>query len=106
MDKKKQQILTLIKSAINRKNPEAEIILYGSRAREREKKDSDWDILNLLNTPSVDRKTEKEYREELFEVELETGEAISTLVFSKQDWNTKHAITPLFQNIQKDGIRL
>lgn len=66
----------------------------------------DWDILILLNTPYVDRKTEKEYREELFDVELETGEAISTFVFSKQDWETKHSITPLFENIQRDGVRL
>lgn len=106
MDKKKQQILKLIKSAINKKNPEAEVILFGSRAREQEKKNSDWDILILLNIPFVDRKTEKELREEMFEVELETGEAISTFVFSKNDWETKHSITPLFENIQRDGIHL
>jgi predicted nucleotidyltransferase len=57
MDKNKQQILKLIKSAINRKNPEAEVILFGSRAREQENKNSDWDILILLNTPYVDRKS-------------------------------------------------
>lgn len=106
MKKDKQQILKLIKAAINRKNPEAEVILFGSRARGQEHKNSDWDILILLNAPYVDRSTEKEYREELFDVELETGEAISTFVFSKQDWETKHSITPLFEKIQKDGVRL
>lgn len=106
MRKDKQQIIKLIKAAISRKNPEAEVILFGSRARGQENKNSDWDILILLNAPYVDRKTEKEYREALFEVELESGEAISTLVFSKQDWETKHSITPLFENIQKDGVYL
>lgn len=86
MNKSKQHILKLIKAAINRKDPEAEVILFGSRARGQENKNSDWDILILLNIPYVDRKTEKEYREALFDVELETGEAISTFVFSKQDW--------------------
>lgn len=106
MEKHKEYILKLIKAAIKRKDPEAEVILFGSHARGQENKNSDWDILILLNTPNVDRKTEKEYREELFDVELETGEAISTFVFSKQDWITKHSITPLFENIQKDGVRL
>ena len=99
-------MLNLIRSAIHEKNPEAEVILFGSRARGQENKVSDWDILILLNTPQVDRETEKEYRDALFDVALETGEAISTFVFSKQEWETKYSITPLFQNVQKEGIRL
>lgn len=106
MDSRNKHITSLIKSAIYNKNPQAEIILFGSRARGQETKDSDWDILILLNTPYVDRETEKEYREELFDVELETGQAISTFVFSKQDWETKHSVTPLFHNIQREGIHL
>ena len=101
-----QHILDLIKSAVYRKNTEAEVILFGSRARGQENKQSDWDILILLNMNEVNRETEKEYREALFEVALETGEAISTFVFSKQDWESKHLLTPLFQNIQKEGIHL
>lgn len=101
-----QHTLTLIKSAIYRKNPEAEVILFGSRARGQENRTSDWDILILLNTSHVDRNTEKAYRDALFDVALETGEAISTFVFSKQEWETKYAITPLFQNVQKEGILL
>lgn len=106
MENDKANILSLIKAAIHRKNPEAEVILFGSRARGQEHKHSDWDILVLLDMSTVDRKTEKEYREALFDVELETGEAISTFVFSRQDWESRHAISPLFENIQKDGVRL
>lgn len=106
MDANSHHVLELIKSKIGRKNPSAEIILFGSRARGQENKNSDWDIMILLNTPHVNRSTEREYREEIFEVELETGEPISTFVFSKQDWENKYSITPLFQNIQKEGIHL
>jgi hypothetical protein len=60
----------------------------------------------LLNQLEVSRDTEMEYREELFEVELETGEPISTFVFSKNDWESKHKITPLYQNIKTEGIEL
>jgi hypothetical protein len=39
-------------------------------------------------------------------VELETGAVISTLIYSKSEWNEKHSMTPLFENIQKEGIRI
>ena len=106
MNANHQHMLNLIRSAIHEKNPEAEVILFGSRARGQENKVSDWDILILLNMPQVDGNIEKEYRDALFDVALETGEAISTFVFSKQEWESKYSITPLFQHVQKEGIRL
>lgn len=106
MNKKNQHITELIKTRISKKNPEAEVILFGSHARGQENRDSDWDILILLNTANVSRNTEKEYREEIFEVELETGEPISTMVFSKNDWLDKHSMTPLYKNIEREGIHL
>ncbi|CAN5145519.1 hypothetical protein BH20BAC1_BH20BAC1_03450 [soil metagenome] len=36
----------------------------------------------------------------------QTGEPVSTLVFSKSDWETKHTVTPFYQSIQQDGIWL
>lgn len=102
----KDYIKNLIRTRIKEKNPNAEIILFGSQARGDFNKDSDWDILILLNQLDVSRDTEMEYREELFEVELETGEPISTFVFSKNDWESKHKITPLYQNIKTEGVEL
>jgi len=88
------------------KNPDAEVILFGSHARNESHIDSDWDILILLNSFNVNRKIEKEYREELFKVELEVGEPISTFVFSKDEWESKHSITPLYKSVKRDGIIL
>lgn len=96
----------MIKARIKHKNPFADIILFGSHARGQSHKDSDWDILILLNQPNVNRLIEKEYADELFELELEIGESISTFVFSKNDWEQKHEITPLYQNIKREGIYL
>ncbi|MDP3645242.1 MAG: nucleotidyltransferase domain-containing protein [Bacteroidota bacterium] len=79
-------------------------MLFGSHARGEAELDSDWDILILLNNLNVSRKTEKEYREELFDVEMEIGEPISTFVFSKNEWESRHSITPLYKNIKRDGI--
>ena len=47
-----------------------------------------------------------EYREELFDIELEIEEPISTFVYSKSEWESKFVVTPLYKNIKKDGILL
>ncbi len=106
MNSKEKHIIGLIKLKIHEKNPDADIILFGSHARGTANDDSDWDILILLKTPNVTRKTEQEYRHELFDIELETGEPISTFVYSKAEWETKHSVTPLYYNISKEGIRI
>jgi uncharacterized protein len=102
----KEIVTNMIFDRIRKKDPAAEIILFGSRARAQETIDSDWDILILLNQREVSRKLEKEFRDELYAVELEIGEPISTFVFSKADWEGKHKQTPLYQNIKRDGISL
>lgn len=105
MNAHEQAIANLIKNKIHRKDPDAEIIVFGSHARGNASSASDWDILILLNK-SVDRDMEKEYREVLFDIELETGEPISTLVFSKKNWESRHSVTPLYENIKHEGVLL
>ncbi len=106
MNKKEKYITHLIKSKIQKKNPKAEVILFGSHARGEAHEESDWDILILLNNLKVDRNTEMEYRDELFDVEIEVGEAISTFIYSKEVWESLHNITPLYKNIKREGILL
>ena len=96
----------LIKKRIHVLDPDAGIILFGSRARGDSGKDSDWDILILIEQDPVNRISEQIYREAIFNIELETGEPISTFIFSKKDWESRHAITPLYRNIRKEGVLL
>ena len=86
-------------------DPKAEIILYGSRARGDERKDSDWDILVLTDYP-VDLNKERTFRDNLYDLELQTGEPFSIFVYSKNDWTTKQRITPFYSNVIQEGIRL
>ena len=101
----KAEILQQIKACARSIEPQAEVVLFGSRARDEAKEESDWDILILTPGPA-DMKTERKFMHKLFEIELEHGVAISTLVYSKQDWDTKLRITPLYKNIKKEGIAL
>ncbi len=99
------EIVQRIKDTVKSLDPKAEIILYGSRARGDERIDSDWDVL-VLTDYYVDLKTESRFRDKLYDLELETGESFSIFVYSKNDWQTKHRITPFYQSITSEGIRL
>ncbi len=103
---KKEQILQMIIKVVNKNAPDSEVYLYGSQARGNSKKLSDWDLLILLNRPNVPFEFETKFMDEFYELELETGEIISPLIYSKNDWNSNYLITPLFENIKKEGVKL
>lgn len=102
---KTQHISQLIRHYINAIDPKADVILYGSRARGDERPDSDWDIL-ILTDYSVDLITERKFRDKLYDLELETGEPLSIFVYSKNDWQTKQRITPFYENVTQEGVRI
>ena len=95
----------LIRTYVNSIDSNADVILYGSRARGDERNDSDWDIL-ILTDYSVDISQERKFRDKLYDLELETGEPFSVFVYSKTDWQTKQKITPFFFNVTHEGLSL
>jgi len=105
MPERKQHIIRLIRQKVNEIDNSAEVILYGSRARGDAKKGSDWDILILTNYP-VSIEIERSFRNNIFDLEIETGEVFSTFIYQKQDWDTLHKVTPLYHNIKREGIRI
>ena len=102
----KEQILQKIISVVNDNAPDSEVYLYGSRARGDAKTLSDWDLLILLNQQNIPFDLETRFMDEFYEIELETGEIISPLIYSKGDWTDNHSITPLYENIQREGVRI
>jgi predicted nucleotidyltransferase len=103
---RKEKILQRIIMVVDKNAPDSEVYLYGSQARGNAKKLSDWDLLILLNRPSISFDLETKFMDEFYDLELETGEVISPLIYSKSDWNNNYPITPLFENITNEGIKL
>ncbi len=96
---------TRIRTEIKSIDPKAKVILFGSRARGDARKDSDWDLLILIDSLDI-REMEDLFRDKLFDLELETGEIISMFVYNNKDWKTRHKITPLYRNIKREGVVL
>jgi predicted nucleotidyltransferase len=105
MNNRTKNIARLIKQNIADIDPNAQVILFGSRARGNEKEDSDWDLLLLTDYPmNLDK--ERQFRNHLYDLELEIGEPFSLFSFSKDDWNNRQKITRFYFNVSKEGISL
>ena len=92
--------------SIHATDPKAEAYLFGSRARGDFKPESDWDILILVDNIKVTNEIEDKFRDELYDIELDTGQIISTFIYPKDYWSNTLAYSPLFKNVAKEGVRL
>jgi predicted nucleotidyltransferase len=99
-------IISRIKETIHSKDPNAEAFLFGSRARGEEKSDSDWDILILVDSKKITNEIEDKFRDELYDIEIDSGQIISTFIYPKDQWNSSLRFSPLYHNVELDGIRL
>ena len=106
MESRYNTIIKRIKNVVKQTDPTAVAILYGSRATGKAKKGSDWDVLILLDKSIVSIKDEQLFRHNLYDLELETGEPISTFIYAANDWNTRLSVTPIYQAVKQNGIVL
>lgn len=102
----KQKIFGKIKSIVLHTEPKSKVILYGSYARGDQRKDSDIDLLILVDRKKITMADEIRIKYPLYDLEFDTGQLISPLVFSKNDWEQKHKITPFYKNVTREGITL
>jgi uncharacterized protein len=106
METSKTKILNQIKRIVKDKEPSAKIYLYGSRSRGTAKDNSDWDLLILLNRDDISNEVEREITYPLYDLEFDTGEVISPMIYSEKEWNSKYKVTPFYQNVMREGILL
>lgn len=98
-----RKILNQIKKIIKELEPRAKIYLYGSRSRGTPKSNSDWDLLILLNKDKISFEDEQKIIYPLYDLEFDTGEVISPMIYSEKEWNTKYKVTPFYQNLMREG---
>lgn len=96
-------ILSEIKRLVLLKEPSAKVFLYGSRARGTAGKMSDWDILILLDRESITPELEESVIYPLYDLEFDTGEIITPVVYTENEWFSKYRITPFFHNVMQEG---
>jgi predicted nucleotidyltransferase len=99
-------ILQQCKQAICRVLPDAEVILYGSRARGDAAPDSDYDILVLTDKP-VNVKMKEDLISSIYPTELGTGAVMTLIAYNRKEWNSQlRKAMPFRKNIELDGVLL
>lgn len=97
-------LLARIRATIDLIEPDARVILFGSRARGDARPDSDWDLLVLLDGP-VTESRKRRIRDHLYDLELATNTVISAIVRTKEEWaSPRFRQTPLHAEVDRDGI--
>ncbi len=95
-----------VKETVLEIEPTAEIVLYGSRARGDSGTESDWDFLVLVDGPVDDARVDR-IRHRLYEIEWESGQVLSSIVRSREEWSSQPLNnTPFHRNIELEGIVL
>ena len=99
-------MLLLCRDAVQSDYPDAQIILYGSQARGQAQPESDVDLLVLLDG-EVPTATKKHIHDLLYDIALAEDVVISSMIKSYRKWNLPISqATPLYQAIQKEGIKV
>lgn len=103
---KRNELIKQIRNAVREVEPDADIILYGSRSRGDAHSESDWDFLILVDGSINDERTDR-IRHRLYEIEWESGEIISSIVRGREEWNSDlYQAVPFHQRVQREGMRL
>jgi predicted nucleotidyltransferase len=103
---KQEELLQRVKQTVHEAEPGAEIILYGSRARQEAGSESDWDFLVLVDGPMSEARADA-VRHRLYEIEWESGEVLCAVVRSRQDWQSpRYRAMPFRQNVEREGVTL
>ena len=103
---RRPEIVEQIKQAIQKTEPTATAILYGSEARGDARADSDIDVLILLDGDKRDFRREDKISGALYNLELNTGVLISPMIMLRKQWENRPFKTPFYINVVNEGITL
>lgn len=102
----KDHFLQIVKQTIRQVEPDAEVVFFGSRRRGDAAENADWDFLIVVNGFADERRKDA-IRYELFNVELDHGQVINSVIVGQDLWNSPQwQAAPLHKNIQSEGVAL
>ena len=103
-DMRQAEVLKQAKAVILSLLPDADVILYGSRARGESTWESDWDLLVLTDQP-FSHELEFKLWDMLYPVMLECEAVISAFIRNRQEWSSPLSkASPYHQSIDRDGV--
>ena len=63
-------------------------------------------VLVLSPKDKLDFKEEERFMDHICDLMVETGQAIQLFAYGQKDWHERHAVTPFYQSVQAEAIRL
>ena len=101
-----KMMIEKIKANVHEVDPKAEVWLYGSRSRGTAHEDSDWDVLVLSPKEKLSVKDEGVFIDHMTDLIVEIGQVVHLFAYGKSDWHGRHRITPFYQNVNREAVRL
>lgn len=105
MKQTQEYILSEIKKTLQVVAPSAKAMLFGSRARNDAREDSDWDILILIEKDKIRNEDFDSIAYPLIELGWNIGEMINPVLYTFNDWN-KRSFTIFHKNVEEEGIAI
>jgi hypothetical protein len=100
------RLLEQCKASIRDVADDAEVILYGSRARGDQDRYSDYDLLILVDGPA-DAALEQRILDKVYPLQLETGAMFTLIVYNTHQWGSALCrAMPFHQNVEREGVML
>ncbi len=100
------ELLKRCKNAIRQVVTDADVILYGSRARGDASDYSDYDILILIDG-QVSISLKESFVDQTLPLELETGAVLTLMTYNRQQWDTPlYRAMPFHKNVDREGVLL
>ena len=83
------------------------IIVYGSYSRGDYGKNSDVDIMILVDLPEAEiKKFENRVYDVAFEIEMDTGVNISPVIKNREQFEYWEDTLPYYKNVRKEGVTI
>lgn len=101
----REHVLSEIKKTLQRVAPDARAMLFGSRARNDAREDSDWDILILVDKDKIRNDDFDTIAYPLFELGWSIGEMIHPILYTFSEWE-KRSFTIFHKTVEEEGIAI